>query len=109
MALGSTSIYGITLEAPANTKCHFFRVPPEIRLQIYSCLFKPRCPLESNTSYDNRKKGVYCVSNELYMEENAKEGERKPGNKTDGKDGMHPAILRVNRAIHFEAATLLYT
>lgn len=48
-------------------------------------------------------------SNEIYMEGKAQERKSEPGKKNEGQEGIHPAILRTNCAVSFEAAPLLCT
>lgn len=127
MAPGLTSIYGITIEAPPRTKCHFFRIPPgelltllticlksdiDHGLQRSACIYmaissKSRCCLESHASYNSREKSASEFGREL--EKKAQERENKSGWNTAVQGRMIAAILRTNRAIYFEAAPLLYT
>ncbi len=79
-------------------------------MQIYGYLFKSRCFLESNTSYNSRETGSSELDREYYYpEEEAQGHEYKSEWDTTRQGRMYPAILRTNRAIYIEAAPLLYT
>lgn len=111
MAPGSTSICGITTDAPASTKCHFFRISPgelltlltnhpnsvtDRGLQRSGCLFESRCFLESKSSYDNSEKDAGERGADGIELKRIAQGH----DEGEEKEGTHPPILGTNRAEH---------